>query len=819
MDSTSKLNLMNYYLLNKKESICIKDTVDDILGKEVDPNIVLGMAANLDKWGYELDEECLKRLMTLSESSVVSIYNELVKTLKEIKGDEVSHDDFLFKNFPDSCRRVDINTLSTNRFISYYAAFIDDYFGTDFYKTINWDTETPTERTKAVHDNTIIIKLGSEEQFCEMVKNMLSGRMSLSDFDKEIVGFAIENFDAKDIMPKDIPFKENWAYVLKQVFAGKLDYDIKFTTMTDFVRATVALSDGDITLATKPKLRSFKNQERKILLSKLNDAAKRNPEVFKQSLMTQRNRRFVKNILQKGWHLKDNDNKYRYLCNAISECEERYSNISLAEQYLTKNEYLLAAKYYYMSSPGELIRKANMLMSKMPDENKNEFSKLVLKAAQKVAVPVLLNARNALNIESPTKVAFIKGNTAKVHTFENNLKLDEDSRNMLSDIYTKAIKEQMKETPSVGKIYIDENLKDCPVPFNVRTNNGKNRSVERGTKLPMKENKDIIRAFCYKKCKQGGFYDLSATFLNDKFSMVEQVSWTQLKTEGSKPMAVHSGDNPNSKDGCTEFIDIDLNAVKKHMEKIKNKDKKIKYIAFQVHAWNGVPFEDMEKVYFGIMERNAMSSDKITKRDIDILTKNGVNTKLLNYRHDPYYFNLNDEQLKLVKDYKQEEVFDPATVSYKFDLTGKNLVKVPMLFDIEENKFIFTDLDAKTTSPFIKATDIREHESNVPSNIINLYAGDKTPLVENYIGPVANACNAIVNTKKPTLYDLFTEISNDTNTIIVNDIEKADVICSVDRVNTDKKNITPFDTEEITSYYLTPQAKDDKMEEIEDMQK
>ena len=101
------INKINEYFLKKKEQIIIDTDANDILSEKVNPNIVLGMLANLDTWGYTIDKDLLVKLFNLSEETFVhKFYEPLIQTLKEIKGDDVSHDNFLFKNFPDSCRNI-----------------------------------------------------------------------------------------------------------------------------------------------------------------------------------------------------------------------------------------------------------------------------------------------------------------------------------------------------------------------------------------------------------------------------------------------------------------------------------------------------------------------------------------------------------------------------------------------------------------------------------------------------------------------------------------------------------------------------------------
>ena len=805
------MNTLNYYYFNKKEKVIINESANDILSEKVNPNIVLGLAANLDKWGYYLDTDCIEKLFTMSEKGVVDFYNEIKEIVKEIKGDDVDHNNVLFKNFPDSCRSIDINKLSTARFISYYASFIDRYFGTDFVNEINWDGEV-VERKEAKHDNLRKISLGSEDDFCKMCNNMLSGRMSLSNFDKEIIEYAINNFDQEKIVPEKIPFKENLVFMIKESMDGKIKYDFEFKTFTDFIRTCVALSDGDISLSTKPMIRSFDKQERQFLLDKLNKAAEKYPEDFTESLKTKRNKRFLYNIVEKGWHIRENNKQYPMFAKSIKESKKEYSYMSLAEQSLEKGNYVLAAKYYIQKSPGDFMRRVNNLLCKSNPEEKEEIIKLIQDVAKFVSPAVLINLKSAIKIDNKTKTAFIKGNTAKPHAFENDKFLDKETIDKVSKVIDEAIKEQFKNKKPLGNVYIDENLKNCPVPFAGRNDNGKNRSVERGTRLPKATDKRIIRAFCYKKNDQDGFYDLSATMLNDKFDMIQQVSWTQLKsTNSDKPIAVHSGDIARCSNGCTEFIDIDLDEIKNFQEE---QDQHIRYIAFQVFAWNHVPFDKMERVFFGIMERDSMTNDKITKEDLKILKENNIDI-IGNHTRGLYYYQVPPKGLKLVKDYKQEAIFDPATVEYRFDLTGSSLCKVPLIYDCEEEKFIFTDLDAMTGNPFIQASDKRKEESNVPYDIIYKNFNSKALLVEDFVGPVAAACNAVVNIEKPNLYDLFTLIAESTNSNIVDNIDEADIIMSVDKIDTEKPNITPFDRDVIVADFLTPPSSKQNIEKIQ----
>ena len=116
------------------------------------------------------------------------------------------------------------------------------------------------------------------------------------------------------------------------------------------------------------------------------------------------------------------------------------------------------------------------------------------------------------------------------------------------------------------------------------------------------------------------------------------------------------------------------------------------------------------------------------------------------------------------------EVFEPKTVMNKIDITADSKIVIPVILDLNERKFLWTDL-ALTRNPY--------WYNNVEGNQKGM----------------ALIGQAMADLKKPNLFDLF-ELHGMARGNIVKDKEKSEIVFSV------KEGITPYDTEKILSDFL-----------------
>lgn len=149
--------------------------------------------------------------------------------------------------------------------------------------------------------------------------------------------------------------------------------------------------------------------------------------------------------------------------------------------------------------------------------------------------------------------------------------------------------------------------------------------------------KEALRFFIYWK---GIDIDLSATFHDEDFNMIGDVSYTNLKD--AELETYHSGDITSASKGACEFIDVTVDAAYQGGAR---------YVVMNVYVYTGPNFSDHEICYAGWM------------------TRDGVNNN---------------------------EIFDAKTVQQKCDMTQTARNAIPVVFDLKTRRAIWADLITNT---------------------------------------------------------------------------------------------------------------------------
>jgi len=736
------ISKINNYMLQKKMSLVVDKR--DYFQDPVNPNIVFGAIANLESWNVTISKELIEELLKVSEKDFLNkYYNPLVETFKYMKGDDVSHNNFVFQNFPESCRDISSEKLSEMRFLRYYTVIFDEVFGTDTTSQI-MDGEKPEyiARPAAKAAELEVIKKAIIDDFYILNQNLIGGKLALSTLDREIVDFAINEKDINNslIIPEEIPYKETLALMFKYDMDKQLHLDLPLNSYIDFKRTLSVLSDQDPS-DKKIKLRKFTDKEKIYLLKKLERAYNNKSQLVGDQMY--KDRQFIYHLGQ-YWKM----GRYKSVCPNINSIVTKIQNNSyhVYTEARKKEEAVLSKDVIRLhdllkNQPGEYFRRLYFMLNNAKNQEQIDIILDDAKPlASKVSNNILLSAnKEIISAEHPeiVRTVFPHGNTRQAAQYESFKKpLNKKIIDRVDEICKTAMINRLSKKLDFSneKIYISKDMKLCPVPFGVKDESGGGRTLTKGTYFDIEDQRkitleniledkrkdNILRLFVYKEIPEGGgFVDLSVSFLDKNCELVDQCSWTNLKTsEDGYPLAVHSGDGHDCEKGLSEFIDIDLKTLDNYA-----KEKNVSYIAMQIHSWNSIPFKNMKRCFAGVMRTDDMIKEKIPTQS-------------------------------------RYKIFDPKIVKSKIDLTGSEISCIPFIYDIKKNKCIVTDI-ALGKSGYYSAkknnsTEITEKLLSYAQKYdIALPAIENYPTLESCSDLVSNITRNIVNNHYPNLYELY----------------------------------------------------------------
>ena len=508
IDADHKLIIMNRQLFNKKETIILpEESHENVPYSPVKENVLAAMLASFEKLGYKFSYNDIRKMAIMSEERLTElVYLPLLDALKEAKGMDVEHH-ILFPDFPRSVQVLDIDTLSGFRFMSYFTTLYDEYIaeinafadssltsglrdamkalalskqeedeeykgdGREILSAIAHNSIKESGATASDQPELITIHLGDVSDYYEMVRNMLSGKTSLSEYDREIIKFALENFSYEHYMPEVIPFRETWALVAAHDFLNGKYRDIDIRSITDFERLLAALTPGaDVSLAKKQKYRNFTNQERIALYSIFTAGLKNNYPVMCESAIPRYAKKFIVNVLKRRLHF-DKMKGGKDFTDFVIKAKGSRSKMSLYAEALADKNYLRAAEILAAISQGVLLDHAKDLISKAEAtgdlRSVDKILRMVKNHCVNAPMDKLLTLKKVVDSnvsaeEEPVKFRFKRTRYVEVEPFPNmSLKLSEETKDRFSNILRSLIVRQLAHKEDIGKVYIQQSLNLC----------------------------------------------------------------------------------------------------------------------------------------------------------------------------------------------------------------------------------------------------------------------------------------------------------------------------------------------------------------------
>jgi len=662
---------------------------------------------NIESLGYTLSQPLIERVRTLSVGELTVFYEQLIQDLKTMVGAKVKYNP-MYPNFPKQVMEASQLELYINAIMHYLTLQLPEY--------------QIQERSPLIDDLKLkIIDLGSQDEFELMFSNLLRSQTSISATDKEdITWFVCEYKDAvAKLIPDQIPMKENIAFLagllIKYTQVAEPVLSGHFKTATDVLRLAVALSGGDVSLAQPSRFRTFSRAERRLLLAMLE----------KSGTITEDMLRFANVWIRLGEKLHPFEYKARfpktYTAFDIIRNNKPFDTFAAkVEKGLVQKQFAQVAALL-VSRPGEFARRLDHLLRNVADGQSivAQFGEVADQVSTTVLLQVMAHFKNR-NKGNALRAFFPKGNVAKVHTIPNTLPfISQKLRYQVLGICEAMLINRFAALKPLGNVYLDEKLQDYLVPFSQRSASKALRTLVRGSSVDLPEG-DTIRFFLW--WKEGTVkgaatgrvdIDLSAVMYDTNWKYREHISYTNLKS--STYRACHSGDITTAPDGACEFIDLDIPSVVRYGGR---------YVVMSLNSFSGQQYCNLPECYAGWMMRQHPNSG---------------------------------------------EIFEPATVQDKVDLSADTRICIPVILDLLARKVIWADLALK------------KHP---------VWANN----VEGNAKGVALMGQAMTTLAKPTLYDLFLLHATARGTL--SDAAEADTVFSLE------KGITPFDIETIMAEYM-----------------
>lgn len=747
------MRVNNNIFLRRKNKVYVNNYLGCTGIADDNNGIIVCLIRNLEGLGYTVSQQLIELIQELNYSNLVNICTEILATCKELKGADVEYNP-MYPNFPEQVAEASESELFINALIHYWSN------GTLLPEYEKYEREPLLQNV-----NYEVIDIGTEEEYRQIFNNILASKTSISESDKEdLVLYLRELMDMGniDLLPDEIPFKENVALVgdliLKNNSSECYDegYVVEllskyFKTATDVLRLLTATSGGDVSLATNCMFRSFERIERRIIINLLNRCGNVAED------MERYHHRWIRIIERVHPFEFDNLQRTKAVCAFKMLVEnEKISTFGGRVMEAIKNQNIETAVRILKSRAGELARNLDYLLRiAITYEEKKLIINAFKEVAHDVSTNVLLQVKEHFkhrnSNQSDIRVFFPKGSLAKQYSIPNTLPaIEETLCRAIVQICEVALIYNYSQKDFMGKVYLSESFKNYIVPYSQRSASKSLKTVVRGSRLPFNSENSTIRAFIHWTNIEDGYdsrvdIDLSAVILDENFRYMEHVSYTRLASSEYK--SYHSGDITNGGDengaGVAEFIDIDIDSIVQYGGR---------YVCFQVHSYTEQKFSSMQNALFGWMNRADVDSG---------------------------------------------EIFEPATVEQRINLTQDTDIEIPVVFDMVTKEAVWMDMGL---------------------NNMSFSYGYRANNVENNLTGVALTIKALCEMKKPNMYDLI-NLHINSRGLFESDRNKADIIFDIDtskpthivkKVNEETKEeyevveennevkvITPFDIDEI----------------------
>lgn len=597
------------------------------MGRGVGMKAVATLSMNIESLGYAISPPLFEALARLSKAQFSEFEGQLIQDLTKLLKGYVPYRP-MYAGFPTEVMKKSRAALYVNALIHYWSG-----------GSIMPPSEETVKRLPLARGSFLVkmLGLGDLEEFETMFTQIVGGNMAFSPQDREDIESIIAHggHEVWRLLPETIPQRENVASVSALMLRYRGPYqeflEQHAKTATDALRIAVALSGGDVSLASPTKFSQISRPQRRQLLSIIErsssplDDMVRRPETWKRFGERLHPGEFHKLFpkayrAMKGIRQSPGGHTFR----AQVESSLRTGNLPKAVSLLT-------------TRPGELARRLDHLL-RSSQSDQAEVVSAISRVADQVSTPVLLQALHHFrhrNDNAEYRVFLPKGEVGMTHCIPNNLpELEEECCQQVTGVLEQTLIQRFGQLQTLGNVFLDERLKDFCVPSGLRSASKSLRTVGRGSRLALPQC-DTLRFFIWwKNGVDRTDIDLSAVLLNHNLGYEDYLTYYNLRSVSG----CHSGDIVDAPEGACEFIDINISEALR---------RRARYVAMIVKSYTRQPYCDLPECFAGYMARTHPASG---------------------------------------------EVFEARTVQDRFDLASKSRTALPLLFDLQERVAIWCDV-------------------------------------------------------------------------------------------------------------------------------
>ncbi|WP_208758965.1 hypothetical protein [Microbispora triticiradicis] len=540
--------------------------------------------------GFTCSPALLDRLARLPGEQVIDLGVRVLAAVRRLVGDHVVHNAYFVdfpRNVPDTLEfwagllreamldpvaaaRLQpgtLNLLDLPRYGRYQHTYADLLAAHD-------------ELIPLAKDRVTVLELGGSlrDEARELYFSLAGSEVPLAAEDLTALR-ALAAFCAGD-RPEHVPVRENRAVVNEvRLAAGQ---PLLVDTVTDVLRVAALCSEGDVTLSTPTRLRSFRRAERRILLAALDAVpAAKHGDVLRHREQWKR--------LGERLH----PHEYPQFPSA-AEVFDVARGVREAVSFGGRVEAALAggrtgdAVALLEHTPGALLRRLDHLL-------RTGGGSAVLEAAERAAAHasgrVLLSLREHLqNRLAPVDRVFTNRHGKAWAIPDTRSPLDEEALTRTLAILDEEITRRL---PDPGELIVDPAVLDVALPLSGKSAAPGLGVLPRGSLSPV--DGELLRFFVYwRQAARSTDYDLSALMLDATYDNPTHISWTSYGND----FATYSGDLTDAAEGASEFIDIRLPHATQPI------------VIPQVHVYAGERFDEAAEAFFGYMTRDAVQEGR-----------------------------------------------------------------------------------------------------------------------------------------------------------------------------------------------------------------